>query len=293
MSGVRLLSAVAASPSAVSRSILAAVVETAAAATSGAPNSAFSQPMATASPARSSRQDSAGRLAVIAACARASVGVVCPAGPSTRTTAAIAMVMASSVTTVSAPLATDRSARCSVTRRISPKKPAAASIIHIGKAGERQIWSSDEAHAQFMRDGPSREQRANGQSEHRESAAAPGPPFEGEAGLLTAAEYKFPGTRQCAGSVGLQDSASWLSWATRSKASVELLIRYWQSSPSVGSKRMISYEPLAAGRATLLAVNNTRDPIGNLCFNTLSITQTTPATPMVPLRWPAGNPAAV
>jgi hypothetical protein len=47
---------------------------------------------------------------------------------------------------------------------------------------------------------------------------------------------------------------------------------------------MISYEPLAAGRATLLAVNNTRVPIENLCFNTLSITQTTPASPVVPLR---------
>src|SRR3954464_13579907 len=56
---------------------------------------------------------------------------------------------------------------------------------------------------------------------------------------------------------------------------------------------MTSYEPLAAGRATLLAVNNTRAPIGNLCFNTLSITQTTRATPMVPLRRPAGNPAGV
>jgi hypothetical protein len=30
---------------------------------------------------------------------------------------------------------------------------------------------------------------------------------------------------------------------------------------------MISYEPLAAGRATLLAVNSTRVPTGNLCFN--------------------------
>ena len=75
--------------------------------------------------------------------------------------------------TVSAPLATDLSARSSVIRRISPKKPAAASVIHIGKAGERQIWSSDEAHAQFMRDVPSREQRANGQSEHREFGNCP------------------------------------------------------------------------------------------------------------------------
>src|SRR3954469_13441421 len=108
--------------------------------------------------------------------------------------------MASSAMTVSAPLATDLSARSSVIRRISPKNPAAASVIHIGKTDERQIWSSGEAHAQFMRDVPSREQRANGQSEHRESATAPGPPFEGEAGLLTAAGYNSPGTRQCADS---------------------------------------------------------------------------------------------
>lgn len=39
---------------------------------------------------------------------------------------------------------------------------------------------------------------------------------------------------------GGQDIASWLSLATRSKASVELLIRYWQSSPSVGSRRITS-----------------------------------------------------
>src|SRR3954466_10147229 len=100
------------------------------------------------------------------------------------------------------------------------------------------------------------------------------------------------GTRSLLG-MRSQETFSWLSLATRSKASVELLIRYWQSSPSVGSNRMTSYVPLAAGRATLLAVNNTRDPIGNLCFNTLSITQTTPATPVVPLRRPAGNPAAI
>src|SRR5260221_4244596 len=37
-----------------------------------------------------------------------------------------------------------------------------------------------------------------------------------------------------------QEIASWLSLATRSKASVELLIRYWQSSPSVGSRRITS-----------------------------------------------------
>jgi len=37
-----------------------------------------------------------------------------------------------------------------------------------------------------------------------------------------------------------QEMASWLSLATRSKASLELLIRYWQSSPSVGSWRITS-----------------------------------------------------
>nr|GAJ35860.1 hypothetical protein BDOA9_0150700 [Bradyrhizobium sp. DOA9] len=78
--------------------------------------------------------------------------------------AAPAIAMDSSVMTVSAPLATDLSARSSATSRINPKNPAAASVIHVGKAGERQIWSSEVAHAQFMRDVPSREQRADGQA---------------------------------------------------------------------------------------------------------------------------------
>jgi hypothetical protein len=38
-----------------------------------------------------------------------------------------------------------------VMRTTIPKKPAAASVSHIGKVGERQSWSSDETHAQFMR----------------------------------------------------------------------------------------------------------------------------------------------
>src|SRR6478609_1828700 len=75
------------------------------------------------------------------------------------------MAMESSVMTVSAPLATDLSARTSVIRRIRPRRPAATRIIHIGKACGREIWSNEVAHAQFMRDAPSREQRANGQSE--------------------------------------------------------------------------------------------------------------------------------
>jgi hypothetical protein len=48
-------------------------------------------------------------------------------------------------------LATDFSARNSVIKTMIPKNPAAASVSHIGKAGERQIGSSDEAQAQFMR----------------------------------------------------------------------------------------------------------------------------------------------
>jgi hypothetical protein len=58
--------------------------------------------------------------------------------------------------TVNVPLATDFSARSSVIRTTSPKKPAAANVIHIGTVGKFQIWSSDEAHAQFMRKVPSR-----------------------------------------------------------------------------------------------------------------------------------------
>ena len=52
--------------------------------------------------------------------------------------AATAMPMASNVITVSAPLATDFSARNSVIRTMTAKKPAAANVNHIGKVGERQ-----------------------------------------------------------------------------------------------------------------------------------------------------------
>jgi len=62
-----------------------------------------------------------------------------PPGPNPRMVAATAIPMASSVMTVSAPLATDFSARNSVIRRITPKNPAAASVSHIGKVGERQM----------------------------------------------------------------------------------------------------------------------------------------------------------
>src|SRR5260370_25268302 len=70
--------------------------------------------------------------------------------------AATAIPMARSVITVSAPLGTDFSARNSVIRTMIPKNPAAANVSHIGKAGERQSWSSDVAQAQFMRDVPQR-----------------------------------------------------------------------------------------------------------------------------------------
>ena len=62
-----------------------------------------------------------------------------PAGSKLRMVATPATPIESSVMTVSAPLATDFSARSSVIRTISPKNPAAASVSHIGKVGERQM----------------------------------------------------------------------------------------------------------------------------------------------------------
>src|SRR5205807_10011359 len=104
--------------------------------------------------ARSSMQESCGGAALTAAIARGSADAVPPPGPKPRMVAATATAIASKVMTVSAPLATDFSARNSVIRTIIPKKPAAANVIHIGKVGERQSWSSDEAQAQFMREVP-------------------------------------------------------------------------------------------------------------------------------------------
>jgi hypothetical protein len=37
---------------------------------------------------------------------------------------------------------------------MTAKNPAAAIVSHIGKDGERQMWSNAVAHAQFMRDIP-------------------------------------------------------------------------------------------------------------------------------------------
>ena len=53
--------------------------------------------------------------------------------------AATATPTASSVITVRAPFATDFSARSSVMSKISAKKPAAASVAHIGNSGELQM----------------------------------------------------------------------------------------------------------------------------------------------------------
>ena len=62
-----------------------------------------------------------------------------PPGGKPRKVAATATAIDSNVMTVSAPLATDFSARNSVISTMSPKNPAAASVSHIGKFGERQI----------------------------------------------------------------------------------------------------------------------------------------------------------
>ena len=53
--------------------------------------------------------------------------------------AAAAVPIASSVMTASAPLATDFSARNSAIKTMIAKNAAAASVSHIGNAGERQI----------------------------------------------------------------------------------------------------------------------------------------------------------
>lgn len=55
--------------------------------------------------------------------------------------------MASSVMTVSAPFATDRSSAKQRDRRIIAKKPAAAIVSHIGKLCEFQKFSIDVAKA--------------------------------------------------------------------------------------------------------------------------------------------------
>src|SRR5882757_264813 len=131
--------AAATSPNAVSRVICDAAYDTAAAVDSAEPNKPFSHADRTVSPARSSIHDNAGNAALIGWGDRVSPDALWPpGGPNSRRVTAAAMAIASSVMTVSAPLATDFSARTSVTSRMIPKNPAAANVTHIGKAGERQ-----------------------------------------------------------------------------------------------------------------------------------------------------------
>src|SRR5882724_7332817 len=149
-----LCSAALTSPSTVNRAICDAAYVTAAAVDSAEPNKTFSQAARTTSPAKPSTQESAGETGPTGDAERVSPGALRLAGPYPRRVEATAIPIASSVITVSAPFATDFSARNSVIRTISPKKPPATIVSHIGKAGERQMWSSDVAHAQFMRDIP-------------------------------------------------------------------------------------------------------------------------------------------
>ena len=83
-------------------------------------------------------QESCGSAALTGAADRFPADETPPPGPKPRI-AATATLIASSVITVSAPLATDFSARNSVIRTMIPKNPAAASVSHIGNVGERQI----------------------------------------------------------------------------------------------------------------------------------------------------------
>lgn len=105
--------------------------------TSAEPNSAFSQAVSTVSPARSSIHDKAGSAAVNDG-DRVSPAALRLSGPDARRVAALVTPIASSVMTASMPLATDFSARNTMMNTISPKNPAAASVSHIGKVGERQ-----------------------------------------------------------------------------------------------------------------------------------------------------------
>src|SRR3954452_22648442 len=98
--------------------------------------------------------DSAGDEAVTACNGGAPREVLDPSVAKPRMVAATATPMASSVITVKAPLATDRSARSKVISRMSAKNPAAASVSHIGNVGERHISSSDDGKAQLIRCSP-------------------------------------------------------------------------------------------------------------------------------------------
>lgn len=105
-------------------------------------NNALSHATSTTSPAKPSRQESAGSDAKGWARAFEDCASV---SPKFLMVAATATVIARSVITVSAPLATDFSARKRVISRTSAKKTPAASVTHIGNAGECQSCSNDVA----------------------------------------------------------------------------------------------------------------------------------------------------
>src|SRR4030088_458051 len=102
--------AAATSPNAVSRVIWDAAYDSAAAVDSAEPNKDFSHAVRTVSPARSSIHDNAGSAAIIGWGDRVSVDALRAPGSNSRMVAATATPTASSVMTVSAPLATDFSA---------------------------------------------------------------------------------------------------------------------------------------------------------------------------------------
>src|SRR5260370_27856371 len=122
-------------PNAVSRVIWDAAYDSAAAVDSADPNKTFSHAAKTVSPARSSMHDNAGSAALIGWADRLSTDALWP-GPNPRMVAVAAMPIASSAVTVSAPLATDFSARNNVMRTIIPKNSHPANASHNGKVGQ-------------------------------------------------------------------------------------------------------------------------------------------------------------
>src|SRR5258706_5999924 len=112
--------AAATSPNAFSRVIWDAAYDSAAAADSADPNKTFSHAAKTVSPARSSMHDNAGSAALIGWADRLSTDALWP-GPNPRMVAVAAMPIASSVMTVSAPVATEFSSRHSLIREVNPE----------------------------------------------------------------------------------------------------------------------------------------------------------------------------
>src|SRR5262249_42948612 len=102
------------------------------------PNKTFSQAVRTTSPAISSTHARAGVAGLAGKAAALPCAVVGLPGPKPLVVAAAAIPMASNVMTVSAPFATDFSARHNVTMPITPKNAAAGRVSHIGNVGERQ-----------------------------------------------------------------------------------------------------------------------------------------------------------